>query len=62
MVSFVVASGIVSIGDGAVTTILSTLSAFASESEVRGETVCFAQGVAGLVRLIGPSQCITCSR
>lgn len=50
----VVVVGIVSIGDGAVTPMLSTLLSFASAPEARGETLGLAQGVAGLARVIGP--------
>jgi multidrug resistance protein len=54
LASLVVVVGIVSIGDGAVTPMLSTLLSFVSESEARGETLGLAQGVAGLARIIGP--------
>jgi multidrug resistance protein len=46
--------GTISIGDGAVNPMLSTLLSFASEPEARGETLGVAQGVAGLARVIGP--------
>jgi multidrug resistance protein len=46
--------GIVSIGDGAVTPVVSTLLSFASPPEARGETLGLAQAVAGLARVIGP--------
>jgi multidrug resistance protein len=45
--------GIVSMGDGTVTPTVSTLLSFASWSEAQGETLGFAQGVAGLGRIIG---------
>ncbi len=54
LAAFVVVVGIISIGDGAVTPMLSTLLSFVSESEARGETLGLAQGVAGLARIIGP--------
>ncbi len=54
LASLVVVLGIVSIGDGAVTPVLSTLLSFASAPEARGETLGLAQGVAGLARIIGP--------
>lgn len=54
LASLLVVVGIVSIGDGAVTPMLSTLLSFVSESEARGETLGLAQGVAGLARIIGP--------
>jgi MFS family permease len=46
--------GIVSLADGAVTPMLSTLLSFASAPEARGETLGLTQGVAGLARVIGP--------
>ncbi len=46
--------GILSMGDGTVTPAVSTLLSFASWSEAQGETLGFAQGVAGLGRIIGP--------
>ncbi len=49
-----VALGILSIGDGAVTPTVSTLLSFASPEEAHGETLGFAQGMAGLGRIIGP--------
>jgi multidrug resistance protein len=49
-----VALGIVSIGDGAVTPMVSALLSFASPPTSQGETLGFAQGVAGLGRVIGP--------
>ncbi len=54
LASFVVVVGIISVGDGAVTPMLSTLLSFVSEPETRGETLGLAQGVAGLARIIGP--------
>jgi len=50
----VIVLGIISIGDGAVTPMLSTLLSFASAPEARGETLGLAQGVAGLARIVGP--------
>jgi multidrug resistance protein len=52
--SLVVVVGIVSIGDGAVTPMISTLLSCASAPETRGETLGLSQGVAGLARIIGP--------
>jgi multidrug resistance protein len=49
-----VALGIVSIGDGAVTPVVSALLSFASPPTRLGETLGLAQGVAGLGRVIGP--------
>ncbi len=49
-----VALGILSIGDGAVSPTISTLLSFASPVEAKGETLGFAQGMAGLGRIIGP--------
>jgi multidrug resistance protein len=49
-----VALGIVSIGDGAVTPVVSALLSFASPPTRQGETLGLAQGVAGLGRIIGP--------
>lgn len=46
--------GIVSIGDGAVTPMVSALLSFASPPEARGETLGLAQAVAALARVIGP--------
>jgi multidrug resistance protein len=46
--------GILSIGDGAVTPLVSTLVSFASPADAQGETLGFAQGIAGLGRIIGP--------
>ncbi|HEY6408756.1 MAG TPA: MFS transporter [Ktedonobacteraceae bacterium] len=54
LTSLVVVLGIVSIGDGAVTPMLSTLLSCASAPGARGETLGLAQGVAGLARIIGP--------
>ncbi len=54
LASLVVVLGIISIGDGAVTPMLSTLLSFASAPEARGETLGLAQGIAGLARVIGP--------
>jgi len=49
-----IALGIVSIGDGAVTPIISALLSFASPPEARGETLGLAQAVAALARVVGP--------
>jgi len=49
-----VALGIVSIGDGAVTPVVSALLSFASPPTRQGETLGLAQGVAGLGRILGP--------
>lgn len=49
-----VALGILSIGDGAISPTISTLLSFASPAEAQGETLGFAQGIAGLGRIIGP--------
>ena len=46
--------GIVSIGDGAVTPMVSALLSFASPPEARGETLGLAQAAAALARVIGP--------
>ena len=45
---------LVSIGDGAVSPIISTLLSFASPIEAQGETLGLAQGFASLGRIIGP--------
>ena len=49
-----IALGILSAGDGAVTPTISTLLSFASPEDAQGETLGVAQGVAGLGRVIGP--------
>ncbi len=49
-----VALGIVSIGDGAVTPVVSALLSFAGPPTRLGETLGLAQGAAGLGRVIGP--------
>ena len=49
-----VALGILSSGDGAVTPMVSALLSFASPPTAQGETLGLAQGVAGLGRAIGP--------
>src|SRR5713101_4019453 len=49
-----IALGIVSIGDGAVTPMISALLSFASPPEARGETLGLAQAVAALARVVGP--------
>lgn len=46
--------GILSAGDGAVTPIVSTLLSFVSPPDTQGETLGFAQGMAGLGRILGP--------
>jgi multidrug resistance protein len=46
--------GILSAGDGAVTPAVSALLSFISPAEAQGETLGFAQGVAGLGRIVGP--------
>lgn len=48
------ALGILSAGDGAVNPTISTLLSFASPTEAQGEALGFAQGMAGLGRIIGP--------
>ena len=48
------ALGIISLGDGAVTPMVSALLSFASPPDAQGEMLGFAQGVAGLGRVIGP--------
>ncbi len=49
-----VALGILSAGDGAVTPTISTLLSFASPADAQGETLGFAQGLVGLGRIVGP--------
>lgn len=49
-----IALAILSIGDGAVTPTISTLLSFASPKDSQGETLGFAQGMAGLGRIVGP--------
>ncbi len=49
-----VALGILSIGDGAVTPIISTLLSFASPEDRQGEIQGLAQGIGGLGRILGP--------
>jgi len=49
-----IALGILSAGDGAVNPTISTLLSFASPTEAQGEALGFAQGMAGLGRIIGP--------
>lgn len=46
--------GILSVGDGAITPIVSTLLSFSSPPDEQGETLGFAQGMAGLGRIVGP--------
>ena len=54
LVTLLIALGILSVGDGAVTPLVSTLLSFASPAEAQGETLGLAQGVAGLGRIVGP--------
>jgi multidrug resistance protein len=49
-----VALGALSVGDGAVTPTVSSLLSFASPANAQGETLGFAQGLAGLGRILGP--------
>ena len=49
-----VALGILSAGNGAVTPTTSALLSLASPHEVQGETLGFAQGIASLGRIVGP--------
>jgi multidrug resistance protein len=49
-----VTTGLLSIGDGAVTPTVSTLLSFASPAEIQGEMLGLSQGVGGLGRIIGP--------
>jgi MFS family permease len=49
-----VALGVVSLGDGAVTPMVSALLSFASTPDAQGEVLGLAQGVVGLGRVIGP--------
>jgi len=49
-----IALGLVSIGDAAVTPMVSALLSFASPPDAQGEMLGLAQGVAGLGRVIGP--------
>lgn len=49
-----IALGILSAGDGAVTPTVSTLLSFASPANAQGETLGLAQGIAGLGRVVGP--------
>jgi len=49
-----IALGLVSIGDAAVTPMVSALLSFASPQQARGETLGLAQSVAALARVIGP--------
>jgi multidrug resistance protein len=46
--------GILSAGEGAVTPTVSALISFVSPPEAQGETLGFAQGLAGLGRVVGP--------
>lgn len=49
-----IALALLSLGEGAVTPVVSTLLSFASPGEEQGETLGLAQGLAGLGRVIGP--------
>jgi multidrug resistance protein len=49
-----VALGILSVGEGAVTPTISALLSLASPEEAQGETLGLAQGIAGLGRIFGP--------
>ena len=49
-----IALGILSAGDGMVSPTISALLSFASPSGAQGETLGFAQGIAGMGRVIGP--------
>ena len=49
-----IALGLLSIGEGAVTPTISSLLSLASSGETQGETLGFAQGAAGLGRILGP--------
>ncbi|HKV56732.1 MAG TPA: MFS transporter [Ktedonobacteraceae bacterium] len=49
-----IALGILSAGEGAVTPTVSTLLSFASPGDAQGETLGLAQGIAGLGRVVGP--------
>lgn len=49
-----IALGILSAGDGAVTPTVSALLSIASPAEAQGETLGLAQGVGGLGRVVGP--------
>ncbi len=49
-----VSTGLLSIGDGAVTPVSSTLLSFASPPGAQGEMLGLAQGVGGLGRVLGP--------
>src|SRR5579859_4578140 len=46
--------GLISIGEGAVTPIISTLLSFASPAEQQGEILGVSQGAGGLGRIVGP--------
>jgi DHA1 family tetracycline resistance protein-like MFS transporter len=46
--------GFVSVGEGAVTPIISTILSFASPAEAQGEILGVSQGVGGLGRIVGP--------
>jgi MFS transporter, DHA1 family, tetracycline resistance protein len=49
-----IALGILSAGEGMVTPTISALLSFASPAAAQGETLGFAQGIAGMGRVIGP--------
>ena len=54
LATLLVALGILSAGEGAVTPTSSALLSFASPADAQGETLGLAQGVGGLGRIIGP--------
>lgn len=54
LATLLVALGILSAGDGAVTPTSSALLSFASAADAQGETLGLAQGAGGLGRIIGP--------
>lgn len=49
-----VSMGVISLSDGAITPMISTLLSFASADETQGEIQGLAQGVGGLGRIVGP--------
>ncbi|QBD74682.1 MFS transporter [Ktedonosporobacter rubrisoli] len=54
LVLMLIALALLSLGEGAVTPVVSTLLSFASPQEEQGETLGLAQGIGGLGRVIGP--------
>ncbi len=54
LATLLVALGVLSVGEGAVTPTSSALLSFASAAEAQGETLGLAQGVGGLGRILGP--------